>query len=50
MNKGKGMSGVPTLVYHVAFVRNTGWPTGRESYGHFSLMVVDGVTPIRRRR
>jgi len=45
MNKGKDMSGVPTLVYDVAFVRNAGWSTGRESYGHRVLIVVVGVTP-----
>ena len=45
MNKGKDMNGLPTSVYHVAFVRNTGWPTGRESYGHRVLIVVVGVTP-----
>jgi hypothetical protein len=41
------MSGAPTSVYNVSFVRNAGWPTGRESYGHGVLMVVDGVTPIQ---
>ncbi len=31
----------------VAPVRNTGWPTGRESYGHGVPIVVDGVTSIQ---
>jgi hypothetical protein len=40
------MSEVPTSVYDVRDIRNSGWPTGRESYGHAVLGVVDGVTPI----
>ena len=47
MSRSKDMNGVPTSVYDVAFVRKAGWPTGRESYGHGVLMVVDGVTPIQ---
>lgn len=50
MSRRKDMSGVPTSVYDVSFVRNTGWPTGRESYGHGVLMVVVGVTPHRGER
>jgi hypothetical protein len=38
------MSGAPTSVYDVRFVRNAGWPMGRESYGHGVPMVVVGVT------
>jgi hypothetical protein len=45
MSRSKGMNGAPKLVYDVSFVRNTGWPTGRESYGHRVLIVVVGVTP-----
>ena len=30
---------------NVHHVRNTGWPTGRESYGHGASTVVVGVTP-----
>ena len=41
------MNDIPTLSYDVSYVRNAGWPTGRESYGHGVLMVVDGVTPIQ---
>jgi hypothetical protein len=44
---GKVMNGVPTSVYDVQRIRNAGWPTGRESYGHGILVVVDGVTPIQ---
>ena len=33
--------------FFVLHVRNAGWPTGRESYGHGVPMVVDGVTPIQ---
>jgi len=38
------MSGAPTSVFDVRFVRNAGWPTGRESYGHGVPIVVVGVT------
>lgn len=41
------MSGVPTSVYGVSFVRKTGWPTGGDVYGHGVLIVVVGVTPHR---
>ena len=44
MSRRKDISGAPKSVYHVSFVRNTGWPTGRESYGHRVLIVVVGVT------
>ncbi len=44
---GKDMNGTPKLVYDVSFVRNAGWPTGRESYGHGVPIVVDGVTSIQ---
>jgi len=44
------MSGVPTSVYDVSGDRKTGWPTGRESYGHGVLIVVDGVTSIQGER
>ncbi len=39
------MNGTPTLVYGVSFVRNAGWPTGRESYGYGVPILVVGVTP-----
>ena len=42
--QGKGMNEVPTSVYYVRDIRNSGWPTGRESYGHAVLVVVVGVT------
>ncbi len=45
--QGKGMSGVPTVIYNVQRVRNMGLPTGRESYGNGVPIVVDGVTPIQ---
>jgi hypothetical protein len=41
------MSEVPTSVYIVRGIRNSGTPTGRESYGVGVLVVVDGVTSIR---
>ncbi len=44
------MNDIPTLVYHVSYIRNAGWPTGRESYGHGVPMVVDGVTSIQGER
>jgi len=40
--QGKGMSEIPTSVYHVRDIQNSGWPTGRESYGHGVLVVVSG--------
>jgi hypothetical protein len=39
------MNDAPTTVCDVSFVRNMGWPTGRESYGHRVRIVVVGVTP-----
>ena len=47
MRSEKGICGVPTFVYHVSSVRNTGSPTGRESYGDRVLVVVGGVTPTQ---
>ncbi len=47
MSRGKDMNGAPKLVYDVSFVRNTGWPTGGDAYGHRVLIVVDGVTSIQ---
>jgi hypothetical protein len=47
---GKVMNGVPTSVYDVQRIRNAGWPTGGDAYGHGILVVVDGVTPIRGER
>jgi hypothetical protein len=44
------MSRVPTSVYIVHSIRNAGWPTGGDAYGHGILVVVDGVTPIRGER
>ena len=44
------MNGVPTSVSDVQCIRNAGWPTGRESYGHGILVVVDGVTTIQGER
>jgi hypothetical protein len=41
------MSEVPTSVYIVRDIRNSGTPTGRESYGVAVLVVVDGVTSIQ---
>lgn len=32
---------------NVKTIRNTGWPKGRETYGHGVLIVVGGVTPTR---
>ncbi len=32
--QGKGMSDVPTSVYNVRDIRNSGWPTGGDAYGH----------------
>ncbi len=40
--QGKGMSDVPTSVYNVRDIRNSGWPTGGDTYGHGVLVVVDG--------
>ena len=40
VNTGKGMSGVPTVIYDVYHGRNMGWPTGREPYGHGASVVV----------
>ena len=45
MSRGKDMNGAPKSVYDVSFVRNTGWPTGGDAYGHRVLVVVGGVTP-----
>jgi hypothetical protein len=39
------MNGVPTSVYDVHSIRNAGWPTGGDAYGHGILVVVVGVTP-----
>jgi hypothetical protein len=36
------MNEVPTSVYNVRDIQNSGWPTGRESYGHAVLVVVRG--------
>jgi hypothetical protein len=44
------MSGIPTSVCDVSFVRKMGWPTRRESQGHGVLMVVVGVTPHQGER
>ncbi|MCP4341085.1 MAG: hypothetical protein GY799_19900 [Desulfobulbaceae bacterium] len=44
------MSGIPTVICYVHDVRNSGTPTGRESYGVGVLVVVDGVTPIQGER
>jgi hypothetical protein len=44
------MSEVPTSVYSVRGIRNSGWPTGGDAYGHAVLVVVDGVTPIQGER
>ncbi len=41
------MSDVPTSIYNVRDIRNSGWPTGRESYGYAVLVVVDGVVSIQ---
>jgi hypothetical protein len=41
------MNGGPTSVYNVQSIRNAGWPTGGDSYGHRVLIVVEGVTPIQ---
>ncbi len=41
----KGIYGVPTVICNVHHVRNTGLPTGCESYGNGVLVVVVGVTP-----
>ncbi len=38
------MNDIPTLAYDVQNIRNAGWPTGGDAYGHLSLMVVVGVT------
>ncbi len=38
------MSRVPTSVYIVHSIRNAGWPTGGDAYGHGVLVVVVGVT------
>jgi hypothetical protein len=44
MSTCKGMNGVPTSDCDVSPVRNTGSPTGRESYGDRVLIVVVEVT------
>ena len=60
------MSEVPTSVYSVRGIRNSGWPlpvraapvchrqaqtgTGGDAYGHAVPVVVDGVTPIQGER
>ena len=41
------MNDTPKATYDVHCIRNAGWPTGRESYGHGAPIVVDGVTPIQ---
>ena len=41
------MSDIPTSVYDVQSIQNTGWPTGGDAYGHGVLVVVDGVTSIQ---
>ena len=41
------MSDIPTSVYNVRGIRNSGWPTGGDAYGHAVLVVVVGVTPHR---
>ncbi len=38
------MNDIPTLAYDVQNIRNAGWPTGGDAYGHRVLMVVVGVT------
>jgi hypothetical protein len=45
--QGKGMNDVPTVAYYVHSIRNSGYPTGCESYGYGVSIVVDGVTTIR---
>ena len=37
----------PTENENVHSIRNMGWPTGREFYGHRVLIVVGGVTPAQ---
>ncbi len=44
---GKDMNGVPTSDCKVSPVRNTGWPTGGDPYGHRVLVVVGGVPPSK---
>ena len=34
------MNGVPKSVYNPLLVRNTGWPTGGDPYGHGASIVV----------
>ena len=41
------MNDVPPSVYDVRDIRNSGWPTGGDAYGHAVLVVVDGVTSIQ---
>ena len=41
------MNDRPTSAYDVQSIRNAGWPTGGDAYGHGVLMVVDGVAPIQ---
>ena len=48
--QGKGMNGIPTVICDVHDVRNSGTPTGRESYGVGVLVVVGGVTPTQGER
>ena len=51
MRSEKGICGVPTFVYDVSSGRNTGSPTGRESYGDRVLVVVgDGNAGYRAKQ
>ena len=43
MSAGKVMNDIPTSAYDVQSIRNAGWPTGRETYGH-------GVSTVVRER
>jgi hypothetical protein len=44
------MNDVPTSVSDVQRIRNAGWPTGGDAYGHGILVVVVGVTPHQGER
>ncbi len=48
--QGKGISDIPKSVYNVRDIRNSGWPTGGDAYGHGVLVGVDGVTSIQGER
>ena len=47
MSAGKVMNDIPTSAYDIQNIRNAGWPTGGDAYGHGNPIVVDGVTPIQ---